>query len=190
MNKQKIITNTVIFIFVMAFVLAFKAVFTADNTLIGVTTITATLMLLQRDFTGDPLKNILKFVGVNLLMGMGSFIAANNMWLAIPINFIVVFTFSYIFTYNLRQPLYFPFGLQYLFLLSSPVGIDKLGIRLIALVVGALIIMGVQLLVNKNKLSTAGNKILIGVCETIESKLKALKYTLITTIKLLMQLIL
>ena len=176
MNKQKIITNTAIFIFVMAFVLAFKAVFTEDNTLIGVTTITATLMLLQRDFTGDPLKNILKFVGVNLLMGIGSFIAANNIWLAIPINFIVVFTFSYTFTYNLRQPLYFPFGLQYLFLLSSPVGIDKLGIRLLALVVGALIIMGVQLLANKNKLNTAGNKILIGVCESIEGKLKALKY--------------
>ena len=173
--KQKIITNTIIFIFVMAFVLTFKAIFGSDNVLIGITTITATLMLMQRDFTGDLLKNTLKFIGINLLMGVGTFIAANNMWLAIPINFAVVFTFSYVFTYNLRQPLYFPFGLQYLFLLSSPVSIDKLGLRLIALFVGALIIMLAQVLVNKNKLATAGNKILIGVCESIEGKLKCLK---------------
>ena len=173
--KQKIITNTIIFIFVMAFVLTFKAIFGSDNVLIGITTITATLMLMQRDFTGDLLKNTLKFIGINLLMGVGAFIAANNMWLAIPINFAVVFTFSYVFTYNLRQPLYFPFGLQYLFLLSSPVSIDKLGLRLIALFVGALIIMLAQVLVNKNKLATAGNKILLGVCESIEGKLKCLK---------------
>lgn len=173
--KQKIITNTIIFIFVMAFVLTFKAIFGSDNVLIGITTITATLMLMQRDFTGDLLKNTLKFIGINLLMGVGTFIAANNMWLAIPINFAVVFTFSYVFTYNLRQPLYFPFGLQYLFLLSSPVSIDKLGLRLIALFVGALIIMLAQVLVNKNKLATAGNKILLGVCESIEGKLKCLK---------------
>ena len=58
-TKQKVITNTVIFIVVMAFILAFKAVFGTENTLIGVSTITATLMLLGRDFTGQPLKKYL-----------------------------------------------------------------------------------------------------------------------------------
>ena len=132
-------------------------------------------MLLGRDFTGEPLKSTLKFVGINLLMGIGSAIAAYNMWLAIPINFIIVFTFSYIFTYNLREPLYFAFGLQYLFLLSSPVPDDKQVIRFIALICGALIIMLSQILVNKNKLSTAGNKLLVGVCESIENRIKDLK---------------
>ena len=66
-------------------------------------------------------------------------------------------------------------GLQYLFLLSEPVPADKQVIRFIALICGALIIMLAQILVNKNKLATAGNKILIGVCESIEGKLKCLK---------------
>ena len=132
-------------------------------------------MLLGRDFTGEPLKSTLKFVGINLLMGIGSAVAAYNMWLAIPINFIVVFIFSYIFTYNLREPLYFAFGLQYLFLLSEPVPADKQIIRFIALICGALIIMLAQILVNKNKLSTAGNKILVVVCESIENSIKYLK---------------
>ena len=175
LNKKTVINNTAIFIFVVVFVLIFKVIFGSENTLIGVTTITATLMLLGRDFTGEPLKSTLKFVGINLLMGIGSVIADANMWLAIPINFIVVFIFSYIFTYNLREPLYFAFGLQYLFLLSAPVTTDKLGTRFIALIFGALIIMLSQILVNKNKLLTSGNKLLLGVCESIENNIKCIK---------------
>lgn len=176
MIKKTIITNTITFIIVMFFVITFKSIFGNENTLIGVTTITATLMFLERDFTASPLKNVLKFIGVNLLIGLGaSLIVASNLWLGLIINFIVVFIFSYIFTYNLRQPLYVPFGLQYIFLLSTPVSTDRLGIRLLALISGALIIMLIQLLVNRNKLDTHGNKILVGICESIENKVDCIK---------------
>ncbi|WP_305305657.1 hypothetical protein [Romboutsia ilealis] len=176
MIKKTIITNTITFIIVMFFVITFKSIFGNENTLIGVTTITATLMFLERDFTASPLKNVLKFIGVNLLIGLGaSLIVASNLWLGLIINFIVVFIFSYIFTYNLRQPLYVPFGLQYLFLLTTPVPTDRLDIRLLALIFGALIIMLVQLLFNKNKLVTSGNKILVDVCESIENKVCCIK---------------
>lgn len=176
MIKKTIINNTITFAIVMFFVITFKSIFGEENTLIGVTTITATLMFLERDFTGSPLKNTLKFIGINLLIGMGtSLIVASNMWLGLIINFIVVFIFSYIFTYNLRQPLYVPFGLQYLFLLTTPVPTDRLDIRLLALIFGALIIMLVQLLFNKNKLVTSGNKILVDVCESIENKVCCIK---------------
>lgn len=176
MIKKTIINNTITFAIVMFFVITFKSIFGEENTLIGVTTITATLMFLERDFTGSPLKNTLKFIGINLLIGIGtSLIVASNMWLGLIINFIVVFIFSYIFTYNLRQPLYVPFGLQYLFLLTTPVPTDRLDIRLLALIFGALIIMLVQLLFNKNKLATSGNKILVDVCESIENKVCCIK---------------
>lgn len=176
MIKKIIINNTITFVIVMFFVITFKSIFGEENTLIGVTTITATLMFLERDFTGSPLKNTLKFIGINLLIGIGtSLTVASNMWLGLIINFIVVFIFSYIFTYNLRQPLYVPFGLQYLFLLTTPVPTDRLDIRLLALIFGALIIMLVQLLFNKNKLVTSGNKILVDVCESIENKVCCIK---------------
>ena len=176
MIKKAIITNTITFIIVIFFVTTFKSIFGNDNTLIGVTTITATLMFLERDFTGSPIKNTLKLIGVNLLIGLGaSLIVVSNIWLGLLINFIVVFIFSYIFTYNLRQPLYVPFGLQYIFLLAIPVPTDRLGIRLLALIFGALLIMLVQLLFNKNKLATSGNKILLDICESIKDKVCCIK---------------
>ena len=176
MIKKTIITNTITFIIVMTFVITFKSIFGNENTLIGVATITATLMFLDRDFTGSPLKNTLKFIGVNLLIGLGaSLIVISNIWLGLLINFIVVFIFSYIFTYNLRQPLYVPFGLQYIFLLATPVPLDRLGIRILALIFAALLLMLVQLLFNKNKLATSGNKILVNICESIENKVCYIK---------------
>ncbi|WP_330616153.1 hypothetical protein, partial [Romboutsia sp. 13368] len=175
LNKKKIITNTVIFVFVLAFVLAFKAVFGAENKVIGVTTMVALFMLLSRNFTAEPLKNTFKLIAINLLIGIGAYLALQNMWLSIPVNFIVVFLFSYMFTYNLREALYFPFCMQYLYLLSTPVAEDKLYIRFLALICGALIIMLSQLLVNRNKLTTSGNKILVGVCDSIVNKVKSIK---------------
>ena len=59
MIKKIIINNTITFVIVMFFVITFKSIFGEENTLIGVTTITATLMFLERDFTGSPLKNTL-----------------------------------------------------------------------------------------------------------------------------------
>ena len=95
MIKKTIINNTITFAIVMFFVITFKSIFGEENTLIGVTTITATFMFLERDFTGSPLKNTLKFIGINLLIGIGtSLIVASNMWLGLIINFIVVFIFS------------------------------------------------------------------------------------------------
>ena len=175
MNKKAIITNTAMFIFVIVFVVIFKTIFGDDNTLIGVTTITAMLMFLSRDLTVSPLRNTLKLIGTNLLIGIGTEIIVMNVWLGIVLNFILVFIIAYSYCYNLRNPLYVPFLLQYQFLLTKPVPTDEFKIRLIALIVGALIIMLPQILFNRNKLTKSGNKILINVCENILSKIHNLK---------------
>ena len=171
MNIKTIVSKTAIFIFVIAFVVCFKSIFGSDNTLIGVTTITAMLMFLSRDLTVSPVKNTLKLIGTNLLIGVGTALIATNIWLGIILNFIVVFIIAYNYCYNLRNPLYVPFLLQYEFLLSKPVPVDELGMRFVALIAGAIIIMLPQLLFNKNKLTKSGNKILTNVCDNILEKI-------------------
>ena len=171
MNKKTIISKTAIFIFVIVFVVLFKSIFGSDNTLIGVTTITAMLMFLSRDLTVSPIKNTLKLIGTNLLIGVGTSLIVTNVWLGIILNFIVVFIIAYSYCYNLRNPLYVPFLLQYEFLVSKPVPADELGIRFLALIVGAIIIMLPQFIVNRNRLTKSGNKILSGVCENILGKI-------------------
>lgn len=172
MSKKLVISQTILFIFIMAFVLIFKGIFGAENTLIGVATITAMLMLLQKDLTLSPVKNTILLVLLNLLIGAGATIADKNMWVAIPINLIITFILTYTLSYNLAKPVYLPFSLEYLFLLTNPVSNDKLGMRFLALIVGAIMIMVIQLVVNRNNVLKRGNKLLVKACDDMIEKLK------------------
>ena len=138
MNKKLVISKTIIFIFVVGFVIAFKSIFGDANTLIGVTTATAMLMLLQKDLTLSPIKNTALLIILNVVIGLAATIASMNMWIAIPVNFIMMFVLSYSLCYNLKSPVYLPFSLQYLFLLVNPVSDDRLPMRFLSLVVGVL----------------------------------------------------
>ncbi|MEG0854997.1 MAG: FUSC family protein [Terrisporobacter sp.] len=171
-DKQLVKSQTITFICVVVFIVIFKTIFGDINTLIGVTTVTAALMLLERDLTLNPFKNTFKFIGINLLIGLGSMLASSNMYLGTVVNFSILFTISYIFCSNLRNPMYVPFSLQYLFLLATPVTGNQVFIRLLALITGAIVIMLAQLVANRNRLAKSGNLILGGVCDLIISKLE------------------
>ncbi|MGL5329210.1 MAG: FUSC family protein [Peptostreptococcaceae bacterium] len=175
MNKKLVISKTITFICIVGFVIIFKALFGAENTLVGVTTVTAALMFLSKDLTLSPGKTALKFIAFNLFIGIAAALAASNMWAGLVINFVTMFIISYLLCYNLETPMYIPFSLQYLFLLYMPVDASLLPKRMVSLIVGALIIVLAQLISNRNRLATSGNKILSGVCDIILLKIKDIK---------------
>lgn len=174
MNKKTVISNTVLFMGIIGFIILFNIIFGAENTLIGVSTVTAMLMLLERDLTIHPVSNTFKLIGLNVVIGVGAFIADVNMWAGIPITFFIMFFISYSLSYNLRNPLYFPYALQYLFVLAFPVTIDLLPVRLVSLIFGAIAIMVLQLLVNKKKLTKSGNKSIEEICTSLQVKIEGI----------------
>ena len=175
MNKKVVLTKTILFIAIVMFVVLFKTVFGDENTLIGVTSITALLMLLERDLTIEPLKYMIKLIGLNLFIGLAATLASMNLWVAIPVNFIAIFILGYSLLYDLKKPMYLPFILQYLFILSSPVSAEQFPRRIGALIFGAVFIIIVQLLMNKRKLTKAGNKLLDSACTQLIQKIEAIR---------------
>lgn len=169
--KKLIISKTLIFMFVVIFVTVFRMIFHEENLLIGVTTVIMILMYLERDLTINVWQNFFGLLAVNLLQGIFAFISADNMWMGIVLNFISMFIVGYFFTYNLKKPLYIAFGLQYLFILNTPVPLELLPNRLAALAAGVVLVMLTQLLLNNNKLAKAGNKHAISVCNDLITKL-------------------
>lgn len=176
--KKLIISKTIMFLLIFIFINVFITLFGSENTLIGVTVITAALMLLERDLTVAPFKNTILLLGINLLLGVLSFLASQNIWLGLFINFIALFIVGYFFSYNLKKPIYIAFGLQYLFMLTTTISIDKLPMRLLALSVGALFIMFIQLLLNKNKLQKSSKKIFISICDDLVNKINSIQNNL------------
>lgn len=171
MKKKAIISQTILFILIIAFVVIFKSIFGDENTLIGVTTITAMLMMLQRDLTLSPIQNTFLLIGLNLFIGICTTLASLNPWLGIPINLIAMFIISYSLCYNLRSPMFLPFSLEYVFLLAFPVETSQLPMRFYSLIFGAVAIMIMQLLFNKNNITKNGNKLLSQTCSNIIEKI-------------------
>lgn len=170
-TKQFIISQTILYVFIMAFVITFKIIFGDKNILVGVMGITAILMLTQINLTVSPGKNLVKLLIINLGIGIFTYLANLNIWAAIPINFIGIFIIAYTFYYNLKTPVYLPFTLQYMFLLATPITAAELPMRLLSLLVAPIGIMLIQFVVNKNKTTKVGNKLIGGICDNIIKKI-------------------
>ncbi|MFS0784673.1 hypothetical protein [Bacillus sp. 1P06AnD] len=172
--KKLIISKSIMFIIIVLFVTAFQSLFGKENTLIGVTTVIALLMYLERDLTVHPWKSLLGLLSINVSQGIMGYVSTLGLWIGIPMNFLAMFIVGYFFSYNLKKPLYVAFGLQYLFILTTPVVLGELPNRLLSLTVGALIILGTQLFANRNKLAKAGGKHVQEICKLFSVKLDAI----------------
>ena len=175
MNKKTIVSKTVLFIFIILFITTFIKMFGEENTLIAVTTVTGALMFLENDLTLNAVRNTFVLIGFNIFLGVMAYLATSNMYLGVLVNFAVMFIIGFTLCHNLKSPTYLPFSLQYIFMLSSPVSLDKLPNRVSSLIFGALVIMGAQLIINRDKVSKAGNKLLTSICVNLNEKIRLIE---------------
>lgn len=173
--KQKIITNSIIFVLIIAFISGFSAIFGDANTLVGVGIATIALVLAERDLTIHPILNTLKLLVINLTLGIFAYISHGNIWIGVFLNFIALFFIGYVFSYNLRKSIVLPFGLTYLFMFYMPVeGVDVMN-RMYALIVGTFLIMLLQFVFNKNRYSKVGIKSTEDIYKNILIKIEDIK---------------
>ena len=168
--KKKIISKTIMFICIIAFILIFKSLFGDENVLIGVTVITAMLMMMNRDLSLNIIRNTIFFIIFNVLSGILAYYAGINVTLGVICNFTAMFFIGILFCYNIKTSLYIPFGLQYVFMLSAPVSQGKISLRLLSLAVGGIIIMIPQLL-NKNKSKKLVENEINNICNNLIKKI-------------------
>ncbi|MCA9765250.1 MAG: FUSC family protein [Carnobacterium sp.] len=145
---KKIVPNTVMFAKILVFINLFGYVFGVNNNLVGITILIILLVLMQEDLTKKPIENFIKLTSINLISGILTHLSSQNMWVGFILNFVALATIGYFFSSRLNKTLVVPFGLQYLFMLYSPVtGID-FDKRLIGLVAGAVLVMITQFIIH------------------------------------------
>lgn len=149
---KTIVTKTITFIGVLIFIGLFGAIFGQKNTLVGVTTVISVLILMSENLSVYPVKNFLKLLFINLIIGAGAFVSSQNIYWGLITDFFVLWFIGYFFSFNLTKTIILPFGLEYLFILYSPVHGADLIKRFAALAVAPLLIMIVQYFVyGRNK---------------------------------------
>lgn len=173
--KSLIISKTLIFIVVVLLVSSFKAIFKTENSLVGVTTVVLMLVLLEMDLTLNPIKNLLSLISLNLALGLSAFLVSQNAFLGLVLNFSIMMFIGYYFSYELKKPVNMMIGLHYILMMVSPISISQLPLRLSALVAGAFMIMAVQLIANKNKLSKTRKTMLNSIADNTLFKIDLIK---------------
>ena len=171
MDARTVAGKSLFFILICAFVTAFSGVFGPENNLVGVIVLVLALTMLSRDLSVRPVWNLGVMTACVLAMGLFSFA---SVWLGDPLvgavlNFAFVFGACFYAMHDLNSPMHFPFLLGYAFMLSVPVAVEDLPLRLLALIVGAVFVVGLNVLfhhVSKGRREREG---IIAICDEVSS---------------------
>lgn len=176
--KKKLIKTAVLFISIVTFIALFAMVFGSANLVIAISTVFAILIYLSKNMTANPIKNLIRLVTFNVVMGIVAYISSINILLAIPIDFLSLFMIASALSYTISSPMSTPFSLQYVFLISFPVSLEEMPLRLAALAASAVCIMFVQLVVNKDSVKKQSKIIIPEICSGLENKISNVKNNL------------
>lgn len=148
--KQKIISNTIMFIMILLFVVFFQGVFGEANKMVGIVILIIGLVISEKDLTQNLRLLIVGLLIVNILMGILSYVSLLNPWIGLVLNFGFIFYVTYFNVAGNKKPYHFSFILGYLFLtLASPPTLEEVPGRIIALIAGTFMIVGLQWLFNR-----------------------------------------
>ena len=170
-NKADIIKSVVTFIIIAVFMYLSGLILGQDNNIMGILIVLFVLMLLGKDLTGNPYRNIAKLSMLGVGSVICSYLATINIFLGIIINLVWVFILIYTTVFNLKKPMYFSFLLTYLMLLAVKTDAHEIIPRSIALIFAGLLTIGIQVIMRKKKLKNNKRPNLLRSLKIIDSEL-------------------
>lgn len=158
---------TLNFAFVFIFMNLFQLMFGSENSIVAVVFIIIMQSSMLLDFTVKPVKIFFVQLFILETMVVSAFLINTlNPFVTIPMNFIVLFTLLFAFTFDYTLDLYMPYILSFLFLIFiSPVSIQMLPTRMLAILVGMLCVMLYHFFMGRNRTRETVCKALTGMID-------------------------
>lgn len=145
--KKKLI----MFVALIAFMALYAVVFGSKNAVIGFVIVLAAFMNLGNDLSFKPKLSFIKVWILLLVLGISAYL--NNpltIWGCI-LTFIVVFATTFTSYELFGSRTYLPYLMCYFMMISSRVTLEALPMRLLSLTLGAVLIVGLNVVVNRKK---------------------------------------
>lgn len=151
--------KTMIFIILILFIFSFSTLFGENNLFIGIAILIQGAMLLSQDLSNKPIKNFVKIAILNIIIGLSGFLTCQFVKLEFFIVFLLIFSIIYFTKDNFEKRAYYPFILEFMFILTKPISLTELNTRLLSLIIGSLFVVGINLCINKKRLKKSQNNI-------------------------------
>ncbi|EOU1903688.1 FUSC family protein [Clostridium perfringens] len=149
----------------------YKTIFGVENTVIGLIIAMASYAFLRLDLTSYPIYKSMIFLILNLFLAISAYISAINSFVGLIINFLILFTVSFIYTTEFKNVISYIFLLLYVYMWEYPISLDELPRRLVAMGVGAFIIIGIHILFNRRNFRRNSNNIIIRSIRNIQKEI-------------------
>ena len=149
----------------------YKTVFGVENTIIGLIIAMASYAFLRLDLTSYPIYKSMIFLILNLFLAISAYISAINPFVGLIINFLILFTVSFIYTTEFKNVISYIFLLLYVYMWEYPISLDELPRRLVAMGVGVFIIIGIHILFNRRNFKKNSNNIIIRSIKNIQMEI-------------------
>ncbi len=171
MDARTLAGKTLFFVLICVFVSGFSVVFGQENSLVGVIIIVLALTMLSRDLSVRPVWNLGVMCACTLAMGTFSFL---SVWLGDPfvgaaLNFMFVFGACFYALHDLSSPMHFPFLLGYAFMLSAPIGAEGIPLRIAALLLGSVFVVGLNVLFHHVSRGRRERDGMVAICREVSS---------------------
>ncbi|MGL4990083.1 MAG: FUSC family protein [Sarcina sp.] len=157
LKKGNIIKAVIVFLIVFIFMFLAGELLGENNGIMGILIVLSTLMLLGKDLTGNPYRNMVRLSVFGIISVILSYVANLNPFLGLVINLIWIFVIVYTNVFNLKLPMYMSFLLTYLLLLVEKTTPEEIIPRSIALIFGAVFVVIIQMIMRKKKLKSNKN---------------------------------
>ncbi|MBI6021685.1 FUSC family protein [Clostridium perfringens] len=149
----------------------YKTIFGVENTVIGLIIAMASYAFLRLDLTSYPIYKSMIFLILNLFLAISAYISAINPFVGLIINFLILFTVSFIYTTEFKNVISYIFLLLYVYMWEYPISLDELPRRLVAMGVGVFIIIGIHILFNRRNFRRNSNNIIIRSIRNIQKEI-------------------
>ncbi|TBX08046.1 FUSC family protein [Clostridium perfringens] len=149
----------------------YKTIFGVENTVIGLIIAMASYAFLRLDLTSYPIYKSMIFLILNLFLAISAYISSINPFVGLIINFLILFTVSFIYTTEFKNVISYIFLLLYVYMLEYPISLDELPRRLVAMGVGVFIIIGIHILFNRRNFKKNSNNIIIRSIRNIQNEI-------------------
>ena len=125
--------------------------FGRKNIAVGVMIIIAAFMNLNDDLSYKPGLSFVKVLGLLLILGIVSYLNSPITIVGCILTFLVVFGTTLSSYHLFRSDVYMPYLLCYFIMSANPVTLENLPARLMALACGAVFIVGLNIILNRDK---------------------------------------
>ncbi|EPB8172334.1 FUSC family protein [Clostridium perfringens] len=149
----------------------YKTIFGVENTVIGLIIAMASYAFLRLDLTSYPIYKSMIFLILNLFLAISAYISAINPFVGLIINFLILFTVSFIYTTEFKNVISYIFLLLYVYMWEYPISLDELPRRLVAMGVGVFLIIGIHILFNRRNFRRNSNNIIIKSIRNIQKEI-------------------